>query len=75
MIVTKIEGVLERLEEVRNLISDNLRSEKNPGGLLERKEYDYLRCLDLSHHSLVTLLNQDEESLTKSYEVAIKNAQ
>ena len=47
-----MQGVLETLEEVRNLISENILSELNPDGLLAKPEADYLRCLDLRHRSL-----------------------
>ena len=44
--------VNQKLVQVNQKIKDNLISERNPNGLLKRKEGDYLKCLELNHCEL-----------------------
>lgn len=51
--------VLDKLDGLKRVVQENIKSEQNPDGLLTRSEQDYIDCLELNYHEFQTLLVQD----------------
>ena len=53
-------GVHQTLDGIRQMIRDNIQSDKNESGLLTRKEGEYMKCLQLKHRELELVFRKDE---------------
>ena len=51
-ILSDMAVVNQKLDQVNQKIKDNIISDRNPNGLLKKKEEDYLKCLELNHREL-----------------------
>ena len=49
-----------RLDKVKVKIRENVRSQENPEGVFTLQKEDYLKCLELQHEELESLMRYDE---------------
>ena len=57
---TEMDAIHQKLKSVSVKITDNLKSEANPEGLLTGGRNSYLNCLKLKYRELEDLFQQDD---------------